>query len=183
METKTYTIDGRTYSVRCGSDRLQHHGVKGMKWGRRKARPQATGTGRRSDQTTADSPEAQAAAKAARKQKLKRAAKIGAAVVGTALAAYGAKKLHDVVRDKNYNYRMNQATKLIDKLCKDGLYQTYPGMNVYDRMHVEDNRGDMMRNVYDTYSKQADRDSFGRAAKNVLGTYLLDETRDKRRRR
>jgi len=62
MESTIYTVNGKTFE-------LQHHGVKGMKWGKRKARPQPTGVGRRSGQTTADSPEAQAAAKEARRKK------------------------------------------------------------------------------------------------------------------
>lgn len=40
-------------------------------------------------------------AKAARKEKLKKAAKVGAAVAGTALAAYGAYKVSQAIKDKN----------------------------------------------------------------------------------
>lgn len=36
MESDTYTVNGREFE-------LQHHGVKGMKWGKRKARPQSIG--------------------------------------------------------------------------------------------------------------------------------------------
>lgn len=91
MKSTIYTVDGREFE-------LKHFGVKGMKWGRRKARPEAAGSGR-SEQTD-NSHEAQAARKEARRQKAKRAAKIGAAVVAAGLAVYGAKKLDDVVKSK-----------------------------------------------------------------------------------
>lgn len=107
METTTYTINGKEFE-------LQHHGVKGMKWGRRKARPQSTGNGRRG-QASADSPEAQAAAKEARRRKVKRAAMIGAAVVGTALAAYGAKKASDLLKDKAFKSAHERGKKEIEK--------------------------------------------------------------------
>ena len=36
MESNTYTVNGLEFE-------LQHHGVKGMKWGKRKARPEPIG--------------------------------------------------------------------------------------------------------------------------------------------
>lgn len=92
MEATTYIVDGKEFE-------LKHYGVKGMKWGRRKARPQVMGTGRSSGQT-ADSPEAQAARREVRRQNAKRAMKIGAAVVGTALAAYGTYKMAQYMQNK-----------------------------------------------------------------------------------
>lgn len=38
MESTTYTVGGKAYTVRHGSTELMHYGVKGMKWGIRKAR-------------------------------------------------------------------------------------------------------------------------------------------------
>ena len=73
MDKNIYTIDGKTFE-------LQHHGVKGMKWGKRKARPEAAGTGRRGTYDTANSPEGQVAAQEARRKNAKRALAIGAAV-------------------------------------------------------------------------------------------------------
>lgn len=36
MESTSYTIRGKTYTVRRRSNELRHHGVKGMKWGVRR---------------------------------------------------------------------------------------------------------------------------------------------------
>lgn len=107
MKTTIYTIDGKDFELR-------HYGVKGMKWGRRKARPQPTGMGRSSGQVD-NSPEAQAARREARRQKLKRAAKIGAAVAGTALAAYGTYKVAQYMQDKRNAAAMQKAQAYIDK--------------------------------------------------------------------
>lgn len=115
MESTIYTVDGKEFE-------LKHFGVKGMKWGRRKARPEATGTGRRSGQVD-DSPEAEAA----RKAKSKKAAKIGAAIVGTALAAYGAKKLDDVLKSKAHAKALARGQAAVK------LYKTKHGESDYTK--------------------------------------------------
>lgn len=158
MNTTIYTVGGKTFELR-------HHGVKGMKWGRRKARPQATGTGRRGGQTD-NSPEAQAARKEARKQKLKRAAKIGAAVTATALAAYGAKKLHDVVRDKHLELQMKEASRKIN----NALQMYGPTHDAY-RTNVNAWKDKVYTDTMNTAARNARNDSFGTAAKNVAGYY------------
>ena len=107
METTIYTIDGKDFELR-------HYGVKGMKWGRRKARPQPTGMGRSRGQVD-NSPEAQAARQEARRQKLKRAAKIGAAVAGAALAAYGTYKVAQYMQDKRNTAAMQKAQAYINR--------------------------------------------------------------------
>lgn len=71
---------------------LYHAGVKGMKWGVRKARPTATGTGRRGRAQSQNSAD-MTAKQQARKRRAKTALKIGAAAAGTAIAAYGAYRL------------------------------------------------------------------------------------------
>lgn len=93
---------------------LMHHGVKGMKWGKRKARPDAMGnprSGRSANQEDRNSEEA----KAARKAKVKKAVKIGAAVAGTALAAYGGYKLAKYVQGKRSQAAMKMAQDYVDK--------------------------------------------------------------------
>lgn len=162
MESTTYMVAGQTFE-------LQHHGVKGMKWGRRKARPESVGNGHRGGKTTADSPEAQAAAKEARRQKVKRAAKIGAAVVAAGLTAYGAKKLHDAVRDKHVQLRMQEGSRTINKALR--MY----GVNGYGSDWQYTKLGEWKDRVYDDHMRavrsNARADSFGVAAKNVAGHY------------
>lgn len=94
-----YVSNGVFYAVPQRYNELYHWGVKGMKWGRRKARPTAViGTRRQTATTGTD----QTAVREARKAKIKKAAKIGAIVAGTALAAYGAYKLDKAVKNKAY---------------------------------------------------------------------------------
>lgn len=94
------------------SEELRHYGVKGMKWGRRKA-VSVTGnvrTGRNTSQVDRNSPEA----KAARIAKAKKVAKIGAAVAGTALAAYGGYKLAKYTQGKRQQAAMKKAQNYLD---------------------------------------------------------------------
>ena len=172
MSVTTYTIEGKTFTVRRASDQLQHHGVKGMKWGRRKARPLATGTGRRPRQT-ADSPESQAA----RKKRLKRAVKIGAALTASVLAVYGAKKVRDVVRDKNLQLKLANAKAAAYKSLKADAQRQIKYKHTAYRMTP---REDIYRLRAARAKASADKDTFKDAARNVADFYLEDF---KRRRR
>lgn len=170
METITYTVVGKEFE-------LKHYGVKGMKWGRRKARPEPVGASRRG-RATADSPEAQAARKEARRQRAKRAMKIGVAVVGTALAVHGAKKLHDMVRDKNESLKIAKADKLITEMIRGGTWYVPMGTSAATRAKIDKSFDDYVEGAFRTARRDAASDSFATATRNVVNDYL-----DNRRRR
>lgn len=90
MSNYILTADGHLYHYASTDGELYHYGVAGMKWGRRKARPVTAGTGRRGGQANEQDRKAN---EQDRKARTKKAMKIGAAAVGTALAAYGAYRL------------------------------------------------------------------------------------------
>ena len=83
-----------------------------MKWGHHKARPIAVATGRRraAKQDYKKTPEHQA-----KVAKAKKAAKVGAAVVGTALAAYGTYKLAQYTQNKRNAAALKKAEDYVSK--------------------------------------------------------------------
>lgn len=114
MESTIYTVAGKEFE-------LKHYGVRGMKWGRRKARPQSTGTGRRGGQAATDSTQSEAARKEARRVKAKKAAKItaayGAIAVASVIAGYGARTVVSA-RQSMSTKMYKQTLALIDQMNK-----------------------------------------------------------------
>lgn len=107
-----YYIANGTFYEYPSHNELYHYGVPGMKWGRRKARPVVgtTRIGRKQKQPDRNSPEV----KAARVAKAKKVAKVGAAVVGTALAAYGGYKLAKYVQGKRSQAAIKKASEYVN---------------------------------------------------------------------
>lgn len=180
-------------------DELYHYGVKGMRWGHRKARPisnyfanrrqqradagfvsvrqakraaaqQARATNK---QARANVRQAKAEAKAnmtpeekaARAAKRKRALKIGAAVAGTALAAYGAYKVNQYVKTKN--------AQIAAKAGYDRAMKNFPAKissytdTKYGRLEYAEvwaNEGSAARSAAN-FARE--RDNFRTAARNV----------------
>ena len=102
MSNYILTADGKLYHCDTSESELYHYGVPGMKWGQRKARPVSTGVRPRrgtSQQQMPSSASSKSQAQA-RKAKRKKALAIGAAVAGTALAAYGAYRVSKYVKNK-----------------------------------------------------------------------------------
>ena len=131
---------------------LYHYGVKGMKWGHRKARPISIGMGRsRSTNNASD-----AANREARKAKAKKAAKIGAAVVGTALAAYGTYKLASYMQDQRNQAAMAKA-------------QDYVNNNLFRKMG-ESKFGD--GNVQFDFANRAGDQVVLKGARNQVGKFV-----------
>lgn len=123
-------------------------------------------------------------AKAARKAKVAKAAKIGAAVAGTALAAYGAKKVHDMIRDKNRDIRVGKELAEANFLLRsNSLSESNYGKGLtnaqikYKNDQFNKLSKQMLDNAKASGNRQADRDSFRTAAKNVYDDYRKNRKR------
>lgn len=78
------------------TEELYHHGVKGMRWGRRKAKTAVTASpsGSRNQSNT------QTNGSTKKKMSTKKKVAIGAGVAAAALAAFGAYKISKIQKDK-----------------------------------------------------------------------------------
>lgn len=139
-------------------------------------------------------------AKAARKEKMKKAAKVGAAVAGTALAAYGAYKVSKAIKDKNVQIMERKGREAANKYWNDNWTdhtvskyksgstivtsrnassQTYTKFSNADSAEKWINRiKDQNKNVsakadkiYEDYYYKGKNAKLGEAAKNVYQYY------------
>ena len=185
---KYYIANSTFYQVSSSTSRneLYHYGVPGMKWEKRKT-PEIAGTGRLrravtsvkgvtnrigsaynrvtsgSSQTTKvdlNTPEA----KAARVAKAKRAVKIGAAVAGTALAAYGAYKVSKALKNKAYTVAHARGVKAASKFM-EGYKQNNSGP---DAIRRASNMGRYLSETNHDYAARSSKTTAA-AVKTLLG--------------
>lgn len=171
---------------------LYHFGVKGMKWGVRKAIQYAGNVGRRIGSGLTKSgrqiskvsnrlakvgsnkqvnqptiPDTERQAKIA---KAKKAAKIGAAAAATVLAAYGAYKINKFVREANVQHHADLISKTLEPYYSQGhAFGTGPLATIEAR--------NLARSGTATVAKGFNKnDSFGKAVRNVVGDAIKRKT-------
>lgn len=113
---------------------LYHHGIKGQRWGIRRFQNKdgsltAKGRKRYGDADSVSKKESDESAKKGLTDKQKRAIKIGAAVVGTALVAYGGYKLSQVYTGAGSKIDPETGFRMINKNMSDAdnLLAVNPG--------------------------------------------------------
>ena len=99
---------------------LYHYGVKGMKWGVRRARKNDV-SGTSSKKRKTDNDDNQTTKKKGLSDRQKTALKIGAAAAGTALAAYGAYKVSNMIKDKAADRSYRSGKQIADKYLKEAV--------------------------------------------------------------
>lgn len=131
---------------------LMHYGVPGMRWGHRKAINRVSTSGKKTNKSI-DKNQPEYRAKVAKRKK---ALKIGTAVVGTALATYGAYKVSKLLKDKAAAKSIETGRKMASKyfaaaqmarddLSKGSAYVT--NSNAYlDTLRRTERRTDKVRN-------------------------------------
>lgn len=109
--------------------------------------------------------------KAARRKK---ALKVGAAVVGTALAAYGAKKLSDAAKDKAFKVAWDRGNKATDKfMMKWNAENVYPALrgdkqNLTKILDMSENLNTHLGNKDIDYAKRHSKNTVA-AVKTLMG--------------
>lgn len=127
---------------------LYHYGVKGMKWGHRKARNSSESVGRSSKSGSSSS--------GSGKKKMSTAKKvaIGAAIVGgTMLVAYGGYK----ISEKNYNKKINEYQKFFDTANASFTLANQMKSradSLRTKIKEESKMRESSQNVYDNFMKE-----------------------------
>ncbi len=147
---------------------LIHYGVKGMKWGRRKARPQSLTTAKANYRSTKkqyrkDFNKAKKNKyknseeyKERRKQKAKTAAKVGAVAVGTALAVYGGYKASQLVKNKSLQVQAKKGEEAYNRIMDRGYVRDYSVSTFADGTSRVMQQKKNSRIVYETVGSNKD---------------------------
>lgn len=145
---------------------LTHYGVKGMKWGHRKQQSLYVANRQARDKTVEKSRSNTPEAEAARKEKVKKAAKVGAAVAGTALAIYGAHKLNQYVKTKNGQIAAQMGYQQAESIFKanEGFHRSMAETGMF-KGHVETSGAAANARKW---ANNASYNKFSTAAKNVV---------------
>ena len=150
---------------------LAHHGIKGQKWGQRrfqnedgtwtaagKERYGDDGSGQSRSLPNANKSAKEAQLKNARAEKIKKAAKVGAVIAGTALVAYGAYKLNDMAKNKLIQEDL-QAGMAQLKYRDDLWSSVYSNQQAANRYDIRANKGEKgAAEMVKTLRSVADRD-------------------------
>lgn len=117
-------------------------------------------------------------AKVIRKEKAVKAAKVGAAVAGAALAAYGTYRIHKFIRDENTKIHVERGKKEADELLKKAKFMVsddydgrYGVVFSYDKENLKKHIAKTTLE-YDAKAQHlARKDSFKGATQNVVDHY------------
>ena len=171
------------------ANELYHYGVLGMRWGHRKARPVNIAR----DNYRMAKAQAKARAKAdiakakqeymnsqeykvrqAKRAKIMKAVKIGTAVAGTALAAYGTYKLSKAIKSKAYNRSYEQGKAIADSIFKSNYVSNIRVNNgTYDFKNTHGKTVSSGKYVGDS-GYRSTLDYLDKRNRNVLNTYYND---------
>lgn len=105
-------------NLRRYNDELYHFGVKGMKWGVRRYQNKNGALASQGKKRYSED-DGLKTKKRGLTDRQKKVIKVGASVaVGAVVAAYGAYKIHETVRHKNFDIRMNEGKAKCERMFK-----------------------------------------------------------------
>lgn len=111
------------------TNELYHYGIKGMKWGVRRARKNDV-SGTSSKKRKTDSDDDQTTKKKGLSDRQKTALKVGAAAAGTALAVYGAYKVSKMLKNKAADHSYRTGKQIAETYLKQHKFTDYSLSNL-----------------------------------------------------
>lgn len=102
---------------------LYHYGIPGMKWGVRRFQNKSGGLTSAGKKRYTKLESKKELTPEERKARTKKAVIVGATVVGTAAATYGAMKMSNAIRDNVYNNKVQRGMKCLQRAMDKGVSQ------------------------------------------------------------